>query len=118
LIRTNGSTASTHSIFKTVGAAPYRPSGPYAQPGTPGREHPAIALRIQVAHPLVQPIGAGRCPRRAAGLGAARRRRGKARLVTDPGGTTGPRDVLAVLQLDGIEHQGSDLNRTDVEIAT
>ena len=33
LIRTNGSTASTHSIFKTVGTAPDRPPGPDAVPG-------------------------------------------------------------------------------------
>ena len=38
------------------------------------------------------------------------------RLKTDPGGSAGPRDVLAALGLEDIEHEGIALTRTDVEI--
>jgi radical SAM-linked protein len=38
------------------------------------------------------------------------------RLKTDPGGSAGPRDVLAVLGLEDLEHQGIALTRSDVEI--
>jgi radical SAM-linked protein len=39
------------------------------------------------------------------------------RLKTDPGGSAGPRDVLAALGLDDLESEGAVLVRTDVEIA-
>ena len=38
------------------------------------------------------------------------------RLTTDPGGSAGPRDVLAALGLEDLEHEGIVLTRTDVEI--
>ena len=38
------------------------------------------------------------------------------RLKTDPGGSAGPRDVLAALGLEDLEHQGTVLTRSDVEI--
>jgi radical SAM-linked protein len=38
------------------------------------------------------------------------------RLKTDPGGSAGPRDVLAALGLEDLEHDGIALTRTDVEI--
>ena len=38
------------------------------------------------------------------------------RLKTDPGGSAGPRDVLAALGLEDLEHEGTALTRTDVEI--
>ena len=38
------------------------------------------------------------------------------RLKTDPGGSAGPRDVLAALGLEDLEHEGTVLTRTDVEI--
>jgi radical SAM-linked protein len=38
------------------------------------------------------------------------------RLKTDPGGSAGPRDVLAALGLEDIEQEGIALTRTDVEI--
>jgi len=38
------------------------------------------------------------------------------RLKTDPGGSAGPRDVLAALGLEDLEHAGVVLTRTDVEI--
>ncbi len=38
------------------------------------------------------------------------------RLKTDPGGSAGPRDVLAALGLEDLEHEGIALTRTDVEI--
>ena len=38
------------------------------------------------------------------------------RLNTDPGGSAGPRDVLAALGLQDLEHEGIALTRTDVEI--
>jgi hypothetical protein len=37
-------------------------------------------------------------------------------LRTDPGGSAGPCDVLAALELDDLEHEGTALTRTDVEI--
>ncbi len=37
-------------------------------------------------------------------------------LKTDPGGSAGPRDVLAALGLENLEHEGTVLTRTDVEI--
>ena len=40
----------------------------------------------------------------------------KMRLRTDPGGSAGPRDVLAALGLDDLEHEGVSLIRTAVEI--
>ena len=40
----------------------------------------------------------------------------KMRLRVDSRGSVGPRDVLAVLGLTGIERQGSHLRRTAVEI--
>ncbi len=39
------------------------------------------------------------------------------RLRTDPGGSAGPRDVLAALGLQDLERQGARLARTAVEIA-
>ena len=38
------------------------------------------------------------------------------RLKTDPGGSAGPRDVLAALGLEDLEHAGIALTRSDVEI--
>ncbi len=38
------------------------------------------------------------------------------RLTTDPGGSAGPRDVLAALNLEDLEHEGIALTRSDVEI--
>jgi radical SAM-linked protein len=38
------------------------------------------------------------------------------RLKTDPGGSAGPRDVLAALELDDLEREGAVLARSDVEI--
>ena len=38
------------------------------------------------------------------------------RLKTDPGGSAGPRGVLAALGLEDLEHEGIALTRTDVEI--
>jgi hypothetical protein len=38
------------------------------------------------------------------------------RLKTDAGGIAGPRDVLAALGLEDLEHEGIVLTRTDVEI--
>ena len=38
------------------------------------------------------------------------------RLKTDPGGSAGPRDVLAALGLEDLEHEGTVLTRSDVEI--
>jgi radical SAM-linked protein len=38
------------------------------------------------------------------------------RLQTDPGGSAGPRDVLAALGLEDLEHEGIALTRSDVEI--
>ena len=38
------------------------------------------------------------------------------RLKTDPGGSAGPRDVLAALDLEDLEQQGIALTRSDVEI--
>ena len=38
------------------------------------------------------------------------------RLTTEPGGSAGPRDVLAALGLENLEHEGIVLTRTDVEI--
>ncbi len=40
----------------------------------------------------------------------------KMRLKTDPGGSAGPRDVLAALGLEDIEQEGIALTRSDVEI--
>ena len=38
------------------------------------------------------------------------------RLTTEPSGSAGPRDVLAALGLENLEHEGIVLTRTDVEI--
>ena len=38
------------------------------------------------------------------------------RLKTDPGGSAGPRDVLAALHLEDLEPEGTVLTRSDVEI--
>jgi len=38
------------------------------------------------------------------------------RLKTDPGGSAGPRDLLAALELEDLEHEGTALTRSDVEI--
>ena len=38
------------------------------------------------------------------------------RLKTDPGGSAGPRDLLGALELEDLEHEGTALTRSDVEI--
>ncbi len=81
-----------------------------------GRTNPAVALAASTS--LV------RRPNRSAPIdlraSLLRWRCGKTclemRLQTDPGGSAGPRDVLAALGLEDLEHEGIALTRTDVEI--
>jgi radical SAM-linked protein len=69
------------------------------------------------SHPIRRPNRAAAIDLRASLVDLALGQDGLVmRLRTDPGGSAGPRDVLAALGLDDLEREGVPLTRTTVEI--
>ena len=112
------------------GPAAGQPQGPRGpgrsasyQVAVPGPRLPGLEERIQrllaASTSLVrrrEPFRADRPSRLAPGAGPAAKTCLQMRLRTDPGGSAGPRDVLAALGLEDLEHEGHVLTRTAVEI--
>ncbi len=89
-----------------------------AAPHLPGLEEKIQRLLSASTCPIRRKNRSAAIDLRASLLGLALGQdRLQMRLATDPGGSAGPRDVLAALGLEDLENNPAPLVRTDVEIA-
>jgi radical SAM-linked protein len=102
-------------------SASYRIAIPVSR--LPGLEAKVRRLLSASTLPIRRPNRSAPIDLRASLLALALREEGHSglrvlemRLKTDPGGSAGPRDVLAALGLEDLEHEGTALTRSDVEI--
>ena len=102
-------------------SASYRIAIPVSR--LPGLEAKVRRLLSASTLPIRRPNRSAPIDLRASLLALALREEGhpglrvlEMRLKTDPGGSAGPRNVLAALGLEDLEHEGTALTRSDVEI--